>query len=146
MTNNTPPDPAVLRELIERVEAADAEMQGALLEEAWEACAEADQAFRRFACAPCSGFGTNGGRFGSLMDARAYLDAAMMLAPTGWRVRTEHGDSYSCASFVKGYGNRRQVMGFATSERPDSEIALALCAASLRAHTSTPTMVENGNG
>jgi hypothetical protein len=62
------------------------------------------------------------------------LEAAMTLAPDGWRVRLEYGDNYACASFVKGYGSRRSIWGDCTSERPDNEIALALVAACLRAH------------
>lgn len=66
-------------------------------------------------------------------DVTRSLEAAMRLAPSGWRVRLEYGDNYACASFVKGYGSRRTVWGDCTSERPDDEIALALVAASLRA-------------
>jgi hypothetical protein len=64
------------------------------------------------------------------------VDRAIALAEKvlpGWRIQTEHGDNYSIASFVRGWGARREVLGVATSERADDFIALALCESTLRA-------------
>lgn len=56
-----------------------------MLDEAWEHCAQTDKTFRRFACAIIDERGTtNAGKFGRLLDAEAYLDAAVMLVPEGW--------------------------------------------------------------
>jgi len=72
-----------LTTLASRVEAATAEMQGKMLDEAWEACAQHSAEFRRFACAYLTSFGTNAGKFAMAMDAHAYESAAMMLVPEG---------------------------------------------------------------
>ncbi|OJY66398.1 hypothetical protein [Rhizobium sp. 60-20] len=64
------------------------------------------------------------------------IDAAMTLANDilpKWRIRTEHGDNYSMVEFVRGYGARKEILGLATSERPDDHIALCICASALRA-------------
>jgi hypothetical protein len=74
----------------------------------------------------------------------ASIDAAIALANDvlpGWRVRTEHGENYSVTEFIRGYGARKEVLGVATSERPDDHIALCICTAALRAKLSQ----ENDN-
>lgn len=140
-----------LRDLIERVERAAPQMQSLLLEEAWEACAADSAAFRRFACAHCSGFGTNAGRFSAAMDARAYESAAIMLVPEGWRFGIEQAGAYDgsprdeawCwpyeSNFDPDWQNGQQgyrdasdgARGYAATP------ALSLVAASLRAHMGT---------
>lgn len=112
-----------LRDLIERVERATPELQGKLIDEAWEACAADSAAFRRFACTHCSGFGTNAGRFSAAMDARAYESAAIMLVPEGceWAYLDKR-------AIVRIPGALAHEMGEATTP------ALSIVAASLRAH------------
>lgn len=70
-----------LLRLADACEAGSADHQGRLLEEAWEAMAAESADFRKFACAPARGFGTNGSWFAACLEARAYLSAAMMLMP-----------------------------------------------------------------
>ncbi|NTG86148.1 hypothetical protein G6L15_08315 [Agrobacterium rhizogenes] len=68
-----------------------------------------------------------------------YLDAAVALAKRvlpGWRIRTEHGENYSITEFIRGWGGRTEVLGIATSERPDDHIALCICTAALRSKLS----------
>ena len=77
-----PTDKMELMALAERVKASPEAMTANLLDAAWDALASFSAEFRTFACVPVSGFGTNGGRFGALLDARAYTDAALMLLPT----------------------------------------------------------------
>ncbi len=63
------------------------------------------------------------------------LDAAVALVDRvlpGWRIRSEHGDNYSMVEFVRGWGAHKEILGIATSERPDDQIALCVCAATLR--------------
>lgn len=115
-----------LRDLIERVEKATPDLQGLLLEEAWEACAADSAAFRRFACAHCSGFGTNAGRFSAALEARAYESAAIMLVPDGceWAYLDKRAIVRAPASFSHGIGEAATP-------------ALSIVAASLRAHMGT---------
>lgn len=64
------------------------------------------------------------------------VDAAIALAERvlpGWRICTEHGENYSIAQFKRGWGARTQILGVATAERADDEIALCLSAAILSA-------------
>lgn len=116
-----------LERLAEAVERALPDMQGKLLEDAWEAMAQHSGSFRCFACAPSSGFGTNAGRFAAALEARAYESAAIMLVPDGM-----------------GYGFAEPKGGISPSgflfnttglsiERRASTPALALCAAALAA-------------
>jgi hypothetical protein len=74
----------MLDDLIARIARGTAEEQGRFLEEAWDAAAEYSAEFRRFATAPCSGFGNNAGKFAATLEARAYESAALMLVPDGW--------------------------------------------------------------
>ena len=143
MTNNTPPDPAVLWELIERVEAASPAMQYALLDEAWEALAQSSATFRRFACAHCVGFGTSAGKFAAALEANAFESAAVNLVPEGWYWRAGHGVLWPGWAHLNRKHPDHCDRGDEHSAHAETP-ALALCAASLRAHTST--MVENGNG
>lgn len=116
-----------MNDLIERIEAASAELSGALIEEAWEALAEASASFRRFACGPCSGFGTNAGKFSAALEARAFESAAIMLVPEGWTwmLDTMEGRNEAC---VHGNGPVPDS-AYVTAATP----ALALCAAALKA-------------
>jgi hypothetical protein len=65
----------------------------------------------------------------------AAIDLANNVLP-GWRIRTEHGESYSISQFLRGWGARKEILGVATSERPDDNIALCICATALRAKLS----------
>lgn len=136
--------PHSLTDLIERVEAASPHIQAALLEEAWEACAAHSLAFRSFATSPCSGFGTNAGKFGAAMDARAYESAAVMLVPEGWYWRCGHGVLWPGWAHLNvkhpdhcDYGDEHS----AHAETP----ALALCAAALKARARTPEEKDQTN-
>ena len=69
----------------------------------------------------------------------ASIDGAIALAKRvlpGWRIRAEHGENYSVTEFIRGWGARKEVLGLATSERPDDHIALCICTATLRAKLS----------
>jgi hypothetical protein len=83
MTPTQPTDAATLLALAERVESAPLEMQGKLLEQAWELCAEYSAEFRAFTTSYLSGFDNNAGRFSMCLEASAYESAAMMLVPEG---------------------------------------------------------------
>lgn len=122
-----------LRDLIERVEKVGPEMQGKLLEEAWEACAENSAAFRRFACAHNSGFGTNAGRFSAALDARAYESAAIMLVPDGFIFGCGSKDATKTAWAWASPDEPLEYRSISNASSP----ALALCCASLRAHMGT---------
>lgn len=120
-----------LLQLAERCEGADASMQGALLEEAWETMAEHSADFRAFATAPISGFGNNAGKFGMAIDAHAYESGALSLVPedSKWSITSGGG------------ANEWQAWVWpAEGGRPDWRIAatpaLALCAAALRARAA----------
>ncbi len=66
----------------------------------------------------------------------ASVDALMSLIHERlpeWRIATEHGENYSIAQFKRGWGSRLQILGVATSERADDEIALCIATATLRA-------------
>ena len=74
-------DAGKLLELAARCEGAGPEMQGRLLEEAWEACAEHSYEFQAFARDFLSGFDNNAGKFAAALEAAAYESAALMLVP-----------------------------------------------------------------
>jgi len=131
----------ILNDLAARVEAGSADMQGRLLEEAWDTLAQHSAAFRAFACAPCSGFGTNAGHFSAMLDAHAYESAAMALAPEGWRGRIFIGNQRMGVADIG--GPHSAFFTPADTWEPDqsrSELcwspALSVCAAALRAHAS----------
>lgn len=66
------------------------------LEDAWEHFAQNSPQFRRWACSIIDDRGTTqAGRFTAMLDAGAYLDAAMMLVPAGWGWRIEWEDHHS---------------------------------------------------
>lgn len=75
-----PPVPLAERQasLIARLKAGTADQQEELLDEAWELLANCRPDFRNFALAA-----GNAGRFGRLLDARGFVDAALMLVPRG---------------------------------------------------------------
>lgn len=113
--------------LAEQCEGAGDEMQGRLLEEAWELLCEGSLSFRRFACAPCSGFDNNAGRFIANLEARAFLSTAEMLVPEGhfWSVtvRSERRGGFSACCVHSG------PLEWSTAATP----ALALTASCLKA-------------
>lgn len=121
-----------LEALAKRCEESTNDMQGALIEDAWEALAEHSASFRRFACAPCSGFGTNGGKFSAAMDAHAYESAAMMLVPGDMRDEIEITTLYLVARVTINMNHGPDGCPFYGSNECNS-IPLALTAASLRA-------------
>lgn len=87
----------------------------------------------------CVGWWPKDAPYESAVDVPCYtasIDAAVALAKAkvpGWRLRIEFGDNYSIAQFVRGWGARKEILGIATSERPDDEICLAICSAAFRA-------------
>lgn len=123
-----------LMDLIERVEKATPELQGKLIDEAWEACAEDSAAFRRFACAHSSGFGTNAGRFSAALEARAFESAAIMLVPEGFIFGCGPKDATKTAWAWASPDGPLEYRSISNAATP----ALALCAAALRAHQENP--------
>ena len=121
-----------LEALAARAVQADPIMQGALLEEAWEALAEHSAEFRRFAVSPSRRFDNKAAKFCAALEAMAFESAAMMLVPERAWVRLDQWPSDFCAPvasvmpIVKEEGNQIYT---ATG----STLALALTAAALRA-------------
>lgn len=98
MTNNTPPDPAVLRELIERVEAGERSNE---------------------------------------LDVR--IEVALFRPDSFHRsVRANAAGTKVIYTSIAGHDSTHWADDW--TQRPARTLA------SLRAHTSTPTMVENGDG
>lgn len=72
-----------LTDLIARVEAGEGS-DGDLFYEAWNSLAQSDHQFRRLACSTIDAIGTTqAGRFASLVDVGAYLEAVTALVPEG---------------------------------------------------------------
>lgn len=121
-------------EMAERIEAGSPDMQGALLEQAWEAVAKVSASFRTFACEPCSGFGTNAGKFAAALEARAFESASIMLVPEGWVATLT---VYHDGAVVTLADDRINPVRLDNVEVSAKAPALALTAAALRAIAST---------
>jgi len=102
----------------------------AMLEEAWEHCAQTDKPFRRFACAIIDERGTtNAGKFARLLDAEAYLDAAVMLVPEGWGMALAVDPNGKTLCGLQ----RKNGAGYASASATAPTPALALLAAITKA-------------
>lgn len=118
-----------LLKLAEQVERASPEMQGRLIEQAWDVLARHSVEFRRFALAPLSGFDNNAAKFAMALEARAFESAALMLAPEGWEYTLMNANGYPEATLTN-HAIQRTVWA------PGETLSLALCAAALRARAS----------
>lgn len=141
---------ADLEALALRCEAATPEMQNALLDQAWEACAEYSPAFRRFATFPLPSFDNNAGKFGMAMDAHAFESAALMLVPEGWRVSNwsqwKHEILRRQGTWLAILArDQDELAGFGTRCQHAATPALALAAAALRARASVGAHAERGD-
>lgn len=145
-----------LLKLAERCEAeTDVEMQPLLLEEAWEACAEACAQFRAFARTYVKAFDNQAGRFSMCLEARAFESAAMMLVPEG----AHFGLGHDASGPLKGWAWVRVKVGSGWKELhsparmgfnfagpyPQSP-PLAICAAALRARHAQGTSAFGQEG
>lgn len=124
----------ILNDLATRVEAGGADMQARLFEESWDTLAQHSASFRTFACAPCSGFGTNAGHFAAMLEARAFESAAVMLVPDRYAfgVGSASYDMDKSWAWCDGPWNAVPSPEDNQSTTP----ALALTAAALRAHAA----------
>lgn len=124
---------SALLDLAARVEAASDNMQGMMLEEAWETLAEHSAEFRAFATTYQRGFDNKAGKFTAALEAEAYLSAAFMLVPKFFKVNEfEQQGAYNwrwrCWLL-----RPIDAEGIAHAYAP----ALALCAAALRAEAQS---------
>jgi hypothetical protein len=106
----------------DQIETATAEQQHALLEAAWRKL-RGDEYVKT---------GVNHFyRFQALLDAEAYLDAALMLVPEGWETAIYLGGENTVVQMET--EAMRQRMYFYPIEGLGATPALAICAAILRA-------------
>jgi hypothetical protein len=131
----TPVDGSKLVELAERCRQGSCEEAGRLIEEAWEASAQASAEFRRYATRHLSGFDNNAGRFGMLLDARAHYDAALMLVPDDMRDEMETTTLYCVARVTINMNHGGQGSPF-YGENVCNYVPLAIADAALRARAT----------
>lgn len=128
-----------LASLAARCEAADGG-EAAILYKAWNMIARTDATFRRFACTAIDATGTTqAGRFAALVDAGAYLDAAMTLVPEWYRLQLSDWDDETLRThgpwqaILTPPGRRCDFSEWMPRCDHAATPALALCAAALRA-------------
>jgi len=123
--------PSDLSAMADRLEAADASETRALLEEAWRKLRGDEYAHTGF---------NHFYRFQALLDAEAYVDAALMLVPEGWGARLFFSEDrpdrelHCSATLARSYPTNAEVYAEKSGKNGDrSALALALAAASIRA-------------
>lgn len=124
-----------LTDLIARVEAGTAEQQRELLEAAFNATRgpkpEIWSVPYEVHTPEYSAWVERKWKFGAMLEAEAYLDAALMLLPEGWMVThlSELGGAGGCVCALGNPGTGASV----TADAGERTLALALTAAILRA-------------
>lgn len=120
---------ADLQDLIARVENGEGADRG-LMHEAWNALAQIDPRFRRFACSIIDDTGTTqAGSFAALVDAGAFIDAVMGLKSDMRASLSEMATMEGMAWFASAHRETPFTEGYSRNATP----ARALLAAILRA-------------